>query len=116
MPKLTTKSGFPFIRNTDEEEAAIQRGIDADPDTYVPSTEEIARMRPFPELLAERRTDYSVEWSAEDNQHVGLCGGFPSLSWLDDTPEAALAGIKRVVAVVITDLLHNKEPIPPIRA
>ncbi|WP_206001978.1 hypothetical protein [Paraburkholderia aromaticivorans] len=116
MPKLTTKSGLPFIRNTDEDEAAIQRGIAADPDTYEATTEEIRAMRPFPELLAERRTDYRVEWSSEDNLHVGLCGGFPTLSWLGDTPEAAMAGIKQVVAGVITDMLHNKEPIPLNRA
>ncbi|PLZ02885.1 hypothetical protein CY652_08160 [Burkholderia sp. WAC0059] len=30
---------------TAEEEAAIQHGIDADPDTYVPGDEEFARMK-----------------------------------------------------------------------
>jgi uncharacterized protein (DUF4415 family) len=34
-----------FIRNTPEEEAAIQRGIDADPDTYVPTDAEFAQMK-----------------------------------------------------------------------
>jgi predicted RNase H-like HicB family nuclease len=113
MPKLTTKSGRPIIRPTDEEDAAIQRGIDADPDNPEWTAEDFAKARPFPELLAERRTDYRVEWSTDDNQYVGLCGGFPSLSWLDDTPETAEAGIKRIVAEAITDLLRNKETIPP---
>lgn len=31
---------------TPEEDAAIQRGIDADPDTYVPTDEEFAKMKP----------------------------------------------------------------------
>jgi uncharacterized protein (DUF4415 family) len=35
-----------FLRNTVEEEAAIQRGIDADPDTYVPTDAEFAPMKP----------------------------------------------------------------------
>jgi predicted RNase H-like HicB family nuclease len=115
MRKPTTKSGRTFTRNTDEEEAAIQRGIASDPDAHELSSDEIKAMRPFPELMAERRTDYRVEWSAEDNQHVGLCGGFPSLSWLADTPEAAMTGIKRVVAEVITGMLRSKKPIPPSR-
>jgi len=32
---------------------------------------------------------YRVTWSAEDNEHVGLCAEFPSLSWLAPTPEKA---------------------------
>lgn len=36
-----------LLRNTPEEEAAIQRGIDADPDTYAPSDAELAQMRPL---------------------------------------------------------------------
>jgi uncharacterized protein (DUF4415 family) len=35
-----------FLRNTPAEEAAIQRGIDADPDTFVPTDDQFARMRP----------------------------------------------------------------------
>ena len=29
---------------------------------------------------------YRVTWSAEDNEHVGLCAEFPSLSWLAPHP------------------------------
>jgi hypothetical protein len=25
---------------------------------------------------------YQVTWSEDDNEYVGLCAGFPSLSWL----------------------------------
>ena len=40
---------------------------------------------------------YRITWSAEDNEHVGLCAEFPSLSWLAPTPAAALSGIQRLV-------------------
>lgn len=36
-----------LYRNTPEEEAEIQRGIDADPDTFIPSDEQFARMKPL---------------------------------------------------------------------
>ncbi len=55
---------------------------------------------------------YRVTWSPEDNEHVGLCIEFPSLSWLAETPEAALAGVRKVVAEVISDLEANNESIP----
>jgi hypothetical protein len=41
---------------------------------------------------------YRVRWSDEDGEHVGICDEFPSLSWLEKSPEAALAGIRKVVA------------------
>ena len=34
---------------------------------------------------------YRVTWSEEDNEHVGLCVEFPSLSWLARTPEGQSA-------------------------
>ncbi|MCX7113488.1 MAG: toxin-antitoxin system HicB family antitoxin [Proteobacteria bacterium] len=55
---------------------------------------------------------YRVTWSPEDNEHLGLCVEFPSLSWLAETPELALAGIRQVVADVVADLQANGEPIP----
>ncbi len=55
---------------------------------------------------------YRVTWSPEDGEHLGLCAEFPSLSWLAKTPEAALDGIRKVVADVVTDLKSNNEPIP----
>ena len=55
---------------------------------------------------------YRVTWSAEDNDHVGLCAEFPSLSWLAPTPEKALSGIRRVVADVVTDMKASGEEIP----
>ncbi|MBN1507493.1 MAG: type II toxin-antitoxin system HicB family antitoxin [Sedimentisphaerales bacterium] len=55
---------------------------------------------------------YRVTWSGEDNQCVGLCAEFPSLSWLDTTPEKALRGIRRVVAQVVKDMRSNGESVP----
>ena len=55
---------------------------------------------------------YRVTWSAEDNEHVGLCAEFPSLSWLAPTPEKALAGIRRVVADVVAEMTASGEPVP----
>ena len=55
---------------------------------------------------------YRVTWSAADNEHVGLCAEFPSLSWLAKTPESALKGIRKVVADVVTDMLASGEVMP----
>jgi predicted HicB family RNase H-like nuclease len=58
------------------------------------------------------RYTYRVTWSAEDGEHVGLCAEFPSLSWLAATPEAALKGVRKLVADVLADLQANGEPVP----
>jgi predicted HicB family RNase H-like nuclease len=55
---------------------------------------------------------YRVTWSESDQEHVGLCAEFPSLSWLASSPEAALRGIRRVVADVVADMKESHEPIP----
>jgi predicted HicB family RNase H-like nuclease len=55
---------------------------------------------------------YRVTWSEEDQEYVGLCAEFPSLSWLADTQEAALKGIRSVVAGAVADMRKTKEPIP----
>ncbi len=55
---------------------------------------------------------YRVTWSEEDKEYVGLCAEFQSLSWLAQTPEAALKGIRNVVAEVVNDMKENGEPIP----
>lgn len=57
--------------------------------------------------LKNDRYTYRVTWSEEDNEHVGLCAEFPSLSWLAWTPEAALQGIRKVVADVVAALEAN---------
>ena len=55
---------------------------------------------------------YRVTWSPEDNEHIGLCTEFPSLSWLAPTPEEALTGIGQLVREVVTDMQDNGEAIP----
>ena len=55
---------------------------------------------------------YRVTWSEEDAEFVGLCAEFPSLSWLAQTPEAALKGTSKLVREVIEDMLQNGEPVP----
>lgn len=55
---------------------------------------------------------YRVTWSAEDGEHVGLCTEFPSLSWLAKTPEAALKGIRQIVAEAVADMQASGEAVP----
>ncbi|MFZ1985886.1 MAG: toxin-antitoxin system HicB family antitoxin [Desulfatitalea sp.] len=55
---------------------------------------------------------YRVTWSEDDNEYVGLCAEFPSLSWLADTPENALKGIRNLVVDVLVDMGETDEPIP----
>ena len=58
------------------------------------------------------RYTYRVTWSDEDEEYVGLCAEFPSLSWLANSPEAALRGIRNVVAEAVSDMQASNEPIP----
>ena len=55
---------------------------------------------------------YRVTWSEDDKEYVGLCAEFPSLSWLASSQEAALRGIRSVVADAVADMRKTKEPIP----
>jgi predicted HicB family RNase H-like nuclease len=55
---------------------------------------------------------YRVTWSEDDQEYVGLCAEFPSLSWLEQTPEKALQGIRRVVRRSVADLTRRREPLP----
>ena len=52
---------------------------------------------------------YRVTWSNEDNEHVGLCTEFPSLSFLAKAPENALKGIRDVVYDVTKDMKKSNE-------
>ena len=55
---------------------------------------------------------YRVTWSAEDGEHMGLCAEFPSLSWLAETAEKSLAGIRSVVADCVRDMQGSGEAVP----
>ena len=63
-------------------------------------------------MLENDRYTYRVTWSEEDDEYVGLCVEFPSLSWLASTPEAALEGIRQVAADVVVDLKASGELVP----
>ncbi len=41
-----------------------------------------------------------------------MCAEFPSLSWLADTPEKALQGIRTLARKVLTEVERSKEPVP----
>ena len=58
------------------------------------------------------RYTYRVTWSEEDQEHVGLCAEFPSLSWLEKTPEKALAGIRMLVKESVDDMQASGEGVP----
>ena len=55
---------------------------------------------------------YRITWSEEDNEYVGLCAEFPSLSWLSKTPESALKGIRNVVTEIVMDMKKHMEDVP----
>ena len=58
------------------------------------------------------RYTYRVTWSEEDQEYVGLCAEFPSLSWLDETHEGALSGVRSLVHDCVVDMQKNNEVIP----
>lgn len=67
--------------------------------------------------LKDERYTYRVTWSEDDQEYVGRCAEFPSLSWLASTPEAALKGIRKVVAEVVQDMREQgEEPPEPLAA
>jgi len=62
--------------------------------------------------LKNDRYTYRVTWSEDDNEYVGLCTEFPSLSWLALSPESALKGIRKLVADVVKDIAATGETVP----
>ncbi len=65
----------------------------------------------MPGVGTERYT-YQIIWSEEDRQYVGLCAEFPGLSWLADSAADAMAGIRRVVAGVVDDIIAAGQSPP----
>jgi predicted RNase H-like HicB family nuclease len=55
---------------------------------------------------------YGVTWSAADQEHVGLCVEFPSLSWLAPSIAEAMQGVQNLVAEVVADMQANGELLP----
>jgi predicted HicB family RNase H-like nuclease len=62
--------------------------------------------------LKNDRYTYRVTWSEDDNEYVGLCAEFPSLSWLAKTPGAALKGICKLVEDAVKDMQKEGEVVP----
>jgi predicted HicB family RNase H-like nuclease len=78
-------------------------------------TKSVKHFVPLKNLRNNMNTDrytYRVTWSAPDQMHIGLCAEFPSLSWLDKSPESALKGIRKIVAEVVMDMLNSNESVP----
>ena len=55
---------------------------------------------------------YQAVWSDEDGEYVGICAEFPSISWLDPDREAALSGIRELVADCVDDMRACGEAPP----
>ena len=62
--------------------------------------------------MKDDRYTYRIMWSEEDQEFVGLCAEFPSLSWLAPDPTSAFHGIRKVVADVIADMEKRGEAVP----
>ena len=55
---------------------------------------------------------YRVIWSEEDQEFVGLCTEFPSLSWLEEEQDAALHGIVRLVSDTLKAVSYTHLTLP----
>jgi hypothetical protein len=56
---------------------------------------------------------YRVVWSSEDGDDVTTAREWgPALSWLDEDPTAALAGLRDLVRESIADLTADGKPVP----
>lgn len=55
---------------------------------------------------------YRVTWSDEDQEYVGLCTEFPSLSWVASTRDEALHGVEKLVRDVVADMTERDEAVP----
>ena len=62
--------------------------------------------------MNSKQYTYRVIWSEEDQEFVGLCAEFPSLSWLAEDQEAALRGVVSLVNDILADMEQAGEKIP----
>jgi predicted HicB family RNase H-like nuclease len=63
-------------------------------------------------VLESDKYTYRVLWSEEDEEFIGLCAEFPSLSWLASSAEKALKGIRSVVKTSVSDMKNSDEELP----
>lgn len=64
------------------------------------------------QLYNPEKYTYRVIWSDEDQEHVGLCAEFPSLSYLAPTVSEAINGIIALVGEVLAEMTKSKETPP----
>jgi predicted RNase H-like HicB family nuclease len=59
-------------------------------------------------------SDYEicVFWSDEDQEWVGTCPEFPSLSWLDKSEDGARSGMLQLIDSVLADMNASGEAPP----
>jgi len=69
-------------------------------------------MKAFFDFKIEARYSFSIKWSAQDGEFVGLCAEFPSLSWLNPDPDKARSGIERLVFDTLQDMNSTGEITP----
>ena len=55
---------------------------------------------------------YRVVWSEDDQEYVGLCAEFPSLSYLNESQTSAFKNIIKLVGEVVEDMVSNGENVP----
>ena len=68
-------------------------------------------------MVNHKHYAYRVIWSTEDEEYVGLCAEFPSLSYLNKDHLKALKGIANLVKDIVIDMEAENEKIPvPISA
>ncbi len=63
-------------------------------------------------LEAMKKLTYKIQWYEKDQEWVGTCEQFKSLSHLDPSETGALQGIITVTANCIMDMIDNGEPMP----
>ena len=66
--------------------------------------------------MPEPHYSYRITWSPEDQEYVGLCEEFPSLSWLAENPLDTMSGIHRLVKETLEDMEANGETPPDAQA
>lgn len=73
----------------------------------------VPQLQPQPEDLYT----YAVRWSAEDQEFVATCTELPSISWLANSCDQALLGVRRLVATILEDMAdEGQRPLPGIHA
>ena len=63
-------------------------------------------------MINHKHYTYRIIWSDEDEEFVGLCAEYPSLSYLAIDDQEALQGIQNLVKDVISDMESSGEEIP----